>query len=438
MSSESHKLSLWAAVFININIMIGIGLFVNTTVLAQQIGSFGWAAYALLAILLLPLILSIARLVELYPAGGFYTFARESMHPFAGFLSAWSYFTAKLASATLMVHTSMLLLQQIIPVLARTDIFILDISIMAIFIGLNMFHIRAGKAVQIVFLCMKLVPIFFVLFSGLLLFSTNNLTTDTFDATQFISTMPLVLFAALGFEATASLSNNIQDAKRNGPRAIFISYAIVVTLNVLYQLFFYSSVGSALAQAGGFLQAFPLLIGACCSGSLIGLLVQKICNIAIASSALGGAFGILFSNSWNLHILAQNGHLVKAKIFLKENRFGIPFACIFAEGLLFLVYLAFTRGNQIPLQQIAAFGSTIAYSLSICGLLATYMQRNVSGTALLIPLFGIVNCLFFLASSLNSFYVRGAHSLCLYFSLICFGICMYSLTRRYSTKLHCN
>ncbi len=44
--------------------MIGIGLFVNTTVLAQSLGGFGWAAYAVLAVLLLPLILSIAKLLQ--------------------------------------------------------------------------------------------------------------------------------------------------------------------------------------------------------------------------------------------------------------------------------------------------------------------------------------------------------------------------------------
>ncbi len=99
--------------------------------------------------------------------------------------------------------------------------------------------------------------IFFVLLTGLFLFSVDNLTSATFDPAQFIGAMPLVLFAALGFEATTSLSNNIKDAKRNGPRAILISYIIVVTLNVLYQLFFYGVVGTALAQATGFLQAFP-------------------------------------------------------------------------------------------------------------------------------------------------------------------------------------
>lgn len=432
MTAQSHKLSLWAAIFININIMVGIGLFVNTTVLAQSLGAFGWAAYAALAILLMPLILSIAKLVELFPSGGFYTYAREPLHPFAGFLSAWCYFTAKLASATLMVHTSMQLLQQIIPLLAGLHIFAMDIVVMSIFIALNMFHMRAGKSVQIAFLCMKLIPIFFVLLSGLFLFSAKNITESTMpDLSQFIGAMPLVLFAALGFEATASLSSNLKDAQRNGPRAILISYAIVVCINIIYQFFFSGVLGSSLSHAQSFLQAFPLLIQACCNTGSLSLLLQNIFNIVIASSALGGAFGILFSNCWNLHTLALNRHVIHASFFLKENRYGIPFACILAEGIIFLIYLAGTGAQQIPLQQIAAFGSTVAYMMSVLGLLTVALRRSQE-TTLWIPVLGLINCLFFLGSCLNSFYTRGAQSLYLFSALICFGIYMFMITRRSS------
>lgn len=433
MSSESGKLSLWSAVFININIMIGIGLFVNTTVLAQSLGSYGWSAYAALAFLLMPLILSIAKLVEIYPEGGFYTYARESIHPFAGFIAAWSYFTAKIASATLMVHTSTQLLQQIIPALNHVNIFAFDICIMSFFIGLNMFHMRAGKSVQTLFLCMKLIPILFVLLTGLFFFSPTHMGAPHFTAGQFIGTIPLVLFAALGFEATTSLSGNLKNARRNGPLAILLSYAIVVCLNILYQFFFYATVGEQLASTGGFLQAFPLFIATCCSGESLAYAIQGICNIAIASSALGGAFGILFSNGWNLHTLAQHGHIICSKTFLQRNRYNIPFVCIIFEGIIFLFYLFATCGNQIPLQQIAAFGSTIAYSLGVASLLAVALKQKLIKMATLASL-GLVNCAFFFAASLNSFYMRGIFSLSVYGLLFFVGVTLFAYTRRYALK----
>ncbi len=147
----------------------------------------------------------------------------------------------------------------------------------------------------------------------------------------------------------------------------------------------------------------------------------------------------MFSNSWNLHTLAKNGHIIKAHLFLKENRFGIPFACILAEGVIFLAYLAGTRGSQIPLQQIAAFGSTVAYSLSILALLVITLRKRSNNTPLWIPILGVINCLFFLASCLNSFYTRGAHSLYIFSTLLLIGTSLFIYTlKRPSAQLQRN
>lgn len=426
----SEKLSLLAAIFININIMVGVGLFINTSLLAQMAGGAGALSYALLAILLLPLILSIAKLVNIYPAGGFYAYAIDTLGPLGGFISSWSYFTGKLASATIMIHASMLLLQQIIPALAAINIFMLDSIALSIFLGLNFLHLKTGRSVQLIFLGMKLIPILFVILSGLFLFSSDAYIQTTIDWSNIISTMPLVLFAAIGFEAVTSLSSNIQDAEKNGPRAILISYSIVMLVNILYQFFFYGSLGQHLAHTKSFLEAFPLLLNTCCAHyPILVCKIQGLFNIAIASSALGGAFGIIFSNSWNLHTLAKHNHIARAHLFLKENKYKIPFACVIAEGIICAIYLLATRGNQIPLQQVAAFACTISYSISILALLLLVVRKQ-STTSLWIPVLALVNCGLFLASSINSFYQKGATSLLLYASFMLIGILMFLFTKQ--------
>src|SRR5271169_2910080 len=97
--TKEHMLSLPTAILININIMLGVGIFINTAELAKRAGALGCLSYALVGILLLPLIICVAELVKLHPSGGFYIFARREINPFFGFLSAWIYFTGKLASA---------------------------------------------------------------------------------------------------------------------------------------------------------------------------------------------------------------------------------------------------------------------------------------------------------------------------------------------------
>lgn len=421
---NENKLSLLSAIFININIMIGAGLFINTTNLAQMVGAAGAVSYAVLAILLYPLIASIASLVAIYPSGGFYAYSKE-LHPAIGFMSAWSYFVGKLASATILMHASILLLQQIIPLLAATNIYLLDCFVLTLFLGLNFFNLQTGSSIQSIFLGLKLIPILFVISTGLYLFSPAHYQPTEFIWAHFIDTLPFVLFAALGFEATTSLSGKIKDAKVNGPRAILISYGIVVTISIAYQLFFYGSVGNQLQQAKGFLEAFPLLLNKLFTiDGQFKTTLQTVINIAIASSALGGAYGILFSNSWNLHTLAKYNLITNAPLFLKENRYRIPYWCIAAEGILCLIYLLTTGGTQIQLQQIAAFGCTIAYTLSIVSLFKHAFAGQYKRTLLLSSL-GIINCLIFFFSCIHSFATKGYQSLIIFGSLMLIGLCMF-------------
>ncbi len=421
--SQDNKLSLLAAIFININIMVGAGLFINTTNLAAMVGAAGFVSYILLAILLYPMIASIAKLVTIYPSGGFYSYGKQ-LHPMIGFIGAWSYFVGKLASAVILIHASMLLFGQIIPTVGQLNIYVLDLSALALFLGLNLFNLQTGFSIQVMFLVIKLIPILFVVASGLYLFSPGNYGPVQFQWAEFVGTLPLVLYAAIGFEATTSLSGKIKDAHKNGPRAILISYALVMGINIAYQFFFYGAVGQQLKSAGSFLYAFPLLLaqlfGMDASATIT---LQALFNIAIASSALGGAYGILFSNSWNLHTLAQHKHITNGWAFLKENRYHTPYLCVFAEGIVCLIYLIATRGQQIPLQQIAAFGCTIAYTTSIVSLFVYMLTHNRS--AVLLPLLGLGNCMIFLMSCLHSFATEGYTSLITFGGLMLCGVLMY-------------
>lgn len=426
--SHAHKLSLRSAILINLNIMIGVGIFLNTTALASLAGPLGACAYLVLAIMLLPLIISIARLVHIYPEGGFYAYAARPLGALWGFISTWSYFVSKLASSTLMIHASMQLLQQIIPSLQTYSLFWLDCCVLSIFLFLNILHMRSGRAIQLFFLSMKLIPVLFVIIGGIFLFNANHYGTEFIVWDNFLSTLPLVLYTAVGFEATTSLSRNIQNPERNGPLAIVISYGLVILLNALYQFLFYGILGQSLAHATSFTQAFPLLIARVTSDPYYAYLMQGLCNCAIASSALGGAYGIMFSNSWNLYTLAEHNHIVKSSWFTRFNRFQIPFLCIAAEGLISILYLCITGADQTSLQLITGLGCTIAYTLSVIGLYAHHQQRN--NRLSLITLFAFVNCAALFGMCIKNMYTKGFNGLVIYALLGCIGIGMYYYTNK--------
>jgi aromatic amino acid transport protein AroP len=420
-----HKLTLFAAILINVNIMLGTGFFINTVVLTKTAGSLSPVVYLLVAALLLPLIVTMATLIKQTPhSGTIYDFGRH-ISPFFGFLSSWSYFTAKLTSTALGIHVCLSFLQKIIPFLQPFPLLILDVLAIMFFTLLNLLNLRIGKQIQFSFICLKVIPIIFVVFTGLYLFNGTHFTPDMLIWSGVPLSIPLVLYVFTGFEASCSLSTHIVDAERNGPRAIFISYGIAVAIVFLYQLFFYGSLGMYLGTlAGGYLDMFPALLTALSHHAItVKASFLPLFYIAIASSSLGSAYGIMFSNSWNLYTLAQNNHTFGKKLLTTLNEHGVPFACVIIEGLMAATYILITQGYQIPLQQVSSLGATIAYTCSSIALLVLFARKKQS---LLVPVLSLISCSLLLGSFIWTLAVQGPTILLLVFlGLLIFGSFMF-------------
>jgi len=156
-----HKLSFKTALLVNLNVMFGTGIYINTVALAKQAGFFGFLSYLIVALLLIPLIICTGALLRFYPDGGFYAYAAKTIHPFAGFVSAWAYFTGKLASAALLVHVFSSLMTTLIPQLAIINTLFLDSIIICLFAWLNLLHMKTGRTIMYTFMVFKIMPILF-------------------------------------------------------------------------------------------------------------------------------------------------------------------------------------------------------------------------------------------------------------------------------------
>jgi amino acid transporter len=427
--TQDYKISLAMAILININIMLGAGIFVNTAELITRAGILSCGMYLLTGLLMLPLILSIAELLRLHPAGGFYTFAQKEISPFVGFLSSWCYFTSKLASCMLMTHVSMTLLQTFIPSLAIVPVFFLDVLVICLYVGLNMLNIKAGSTIQSMLIGFKTIPIFFAIFGGLFLLQADALTAPIIPWQGIFSSLPLVIYAVIGFEAACSVSSKIQDADKNAPKAVLISFGIVILIATLYQSIFYLTCGSHLA-GGHYQQAFPSLIHGLFGDNIYARKLIGLLHVAIASSTLGAGYGIIFSNGWNLYTLAQNNHVAYSEFFTRLNRHMIPFACVVAQGFLCLAYLAVSQGNQIPLQQIGSLGCVISYTFSVAALLYAIKNNAQASISRWIPILGGLSCCVLLSATFMSFFKNGMSSLLVYGFLVLMGILMYWVKRR--------
>jgi APA family basic amino acid/polyamine antiporter len=430
MSAHEHKISFIAAIFININIMLGAGLFMNTTFVAQQAGGLGALAYITVGILLLPLVISVANLVKIHPSGGLYIYGAKEIHPFAGFISAWSYFIGKLASCAIVIHTALRLVQQVIPLLQGINIIALDLIVLFLFVSLNMLNLRAGSTIQSAFLGFKLIPIFFAIFAGFYFFNGAHFSPQFLHVDGMIGILPIVLYAIIGFEAACSISGKIENAQQNASKVILISYGIVVALVSLYQSMFYGALGVLFNNLTSYLNAFPALIGMFHMPASANIALIACMHLAIAASALGGGYGVLFSNGWNLYTLAQHGHIFMPTLFTQVNRHFIPWLCILTEGLICALYLLVTYGNQIPLQQISALGSVIAYTISVCALLIAKKNNPALSIGWVIPLLGLANCCILITSCINGLINNGLIALIAFSIMLLIGAVMFLKTMK--------
>ncbi|HEX2978332.1 MAG TPA: amino acid permease [Candidatus Babeliales bacterium] len=426
--AQTQKLSLLDAILININVMFGTGVLINTVNLAVIAGFLGFASYITVALLMLPLIFSIAATLNRHPSGGFYAYAATDIHPAVGFLSAWSYFVGKLASAALLIHIFTSTMKVIIPALDSIPSLPIDFAILGLFTWLNMFNIKTGTRITYGFIFCKFTPIIFAILSCLALFSKWHIPVDSMLWAGIPSTIPLVLYAFVGFEVACSISNSIEDAEKNGPKSILYSFGIVVFLTVLYQLLMFATIGEGLTQLPNFLGIFKVVLNEIIpSAGAFKAVLLKLFYIAGASSALGGSYGILFSNSWNLYTLAQFKHIPFAKFFTSLNNYQVPFMCVLAESAICAGYLLLTAGHQVTLQQISVLGCTIAYACSVLGLIKAHRHESLSSNPF-VAWAAIGSCLLLLGSCIRNFISSGIIYLGFFGILIALGMILYAAT----------
>jgi amino acid transporter len=429
-NTSSADISLGTAILVNINVMIGAGIFINTIPLARIGGALGFVGYVIIGVIMLPLIVSIARLLTIHSSGGFYTFGSQELHPFAGFVSAWSYFTSKLASCMLIIHVAVGLILALIPHRYTVNHYVIDLTILTFFVWANTMNINISTIIQKTFIVLKTIPIATAIIVGFAMANGTNFSSVDCQLQRIPLVLPLVLYAALGFEAACSLSSRIRNAKRNAPLAVLISFGLVITIAALYQLAFYGAVGHLLATLPNYQYAFPALFTTLVTNTTLKTIVISILHSAIACSALGASYSIIFSNTWNLYTLALNKHTYFPSYFTHLNKHDMPMLCIILQGVIAASYLLISKGIQLPLQQISGLGSIIAYSISVISLFNFYRrQPHTPYSSYLLIAGALMSCIILAVCCLGSLWYYSSYALLLFATIVLFGMCMFWTTR---------
>jgi basic amino acid/polyamine antiporter, APA family len=229
--------------------IIGSGIFITPYVVAQRLDTpwlvlGAWVAGGVIA---LAGAFSYAELGALFPkAGGQYVYLRDGLHPLAGFLYGWALLavieTGAIAAVAITFATYALHLAGG-PDGARVPLAIAAIVVLS---GVNYLGVKPGSRVLNVFVILKVAALALLIGAGFFAAghagwwhdARGEAASGSARTLAFGAALVPILFAYGGWQNANYVGEEIENPKRNLPRALIAGtvavVVIYVTVNVVY------------------------------------------------------------------------------------------------------------------------------------------------------------------------------------------------------------
>ena len=372
---DTNKMSMFTAILVSINIMIGIGIYLMPSYMAQQSGSLSFLGWGLVALIFLPVVYSVAQLTKLFDGvGSFFSYANHSLGKAAGFISGWSYFLGFSATSAMLF----LFLRDFLPQQFNITVFndhpiLFNVIFISIFCLLNLLSLKYISKIQNVVTIIKLMPLLFVISLIFFYFNTNNVTLGLQNISTLKLTIPLALFGFWGFESACGISHLIKGDKNTPSKVILISFlatALIYTLFHLSLLLIMSPENLITYKSYGFTNFLNI------KSEFLRRISSSFISSAILISLLNSIFGILLTNSSNLQSMIDNNLFPMSGKLKKLNKNDRPKYVILLTGLTAFIMVTLTS-NTIILNSLCNMGLITTFTLLLISLLLIQRKRNL-------------------------------------------------------------
>ncbi len=243
----ARRLGLFDATMIVMGGIIGSGIFMNPSVVAQQVHTpfLILSAWVIGGLFALAAAFIWAELASLRPdVGGQYAYLREAFHPGVAFLYGWV--------LLLVIQTGGM--AAVAVTFARYFVELTNVPIqhsyfaaivLALLTIINCFGVRAGSTVQSILMVLKIVAIAALVICGFAFAQKSTMQSELLDRppsldllTVFGAAMVPVIFSYGGWQTATFLAGEIKEPRRNLPRGLIFGVIGVVLLyvaaNVVY------------------------------------------------------------------------------------------------------------------------------------------------------------------------------------------------------------
>jgi amino acid transporter len=299
------------------------------------------------ALLYVPLALSVIELSSRYPAeGGFYVWTKKAFGERAGFLSAWMYWVSNLPyfpGVLYFAASNLLFLSPSLQGLSHKPAYFISFSVF-IMIGLtvlNILGLNLAKWAHNLGAIAMWVPALIVIVLGFVagwrFGSATSFTPKAWIPRASIQETffwSIVIFSFIGSESASLMADEIQDARRNIPRALLLAG---FTIAVCYMLGTFSVMlalpSSESSNLDGLAQAISHAASRLHLAGITGFaaLLIVISNIGAAGAYLAAAARLPF-------VAGIDGYL--PRVFGQLHpRYKTPWVSVLAQGLFGILFV---------------------------------------------------------------------------------------------------
>jgi len=372
------SVSLLDATSIGIGAIVGAGIFV---VLGVATGLAGSAVIASIIIAGAVALLTASSFVRLsrftQKEGGAYEFAHALLPPFWAFLTGFLWIVSNVVAASTVALGFSLYLSAIFPALPAVPIAVLACLAAA---ALNYFGMKESVRTNNALVAVKLIVLLFFILAGFVFFKAGNFAgIERIALPGIISGAAIIFFAYGGFARITVVSEEVQDAKENVPKAILLALAIS---SVIYLLVSIAAIGiggaGEASDSGAFL------------ASAVSLTRIPYAPLIISLGALAATASVLLTSvlgvSRVMFAMSRNGS-VPASFAKVDAASGVPRSAVIVAGaasaLLALV------GDLALVASISSFAMLAYYAaanFAALRLKASLSEKFVSAA-------GLVSCI---------------------------------------------
>jgi len=347
MVTLARRLNAFDATLVVMGGIVGAGIFMNPSVVAQRAHTpalilGAWAFGGLVALIGAFIFAELAwRRPEV---GGLYAYLRDAYHPVVAFMYGW---TALIVSQSGGMAAAAITFAAYFAPLTHATVAPWQIAVatLAAFTAINCFGVREGGNAQNVLMLLKLLPIAALIIAGL--FFAHSVTPSNLGASvshlgllaTFAAAMIPVLYAYDGWQTAPFMSGELRQPARDMPRAMLWGVIVVI---ILYMAVNYACV-RVLGASGLMATNTPASdIMRIVSGPIGGTIIA----IAVALSTLRFISNNMLTSPRIYYAMAQDGMFFKQVAWLHPKT-RVPMVAVILQGAVAIIIAVSGRYDQI-------------------------------------------------------------------------------------------